>query len=115
MAKFRTRGAGERPHQVTINRRNTSGTGLEPTPTYTADAVKRWAAIEPLSAKELLIREDSQIFSEVSHKITFAWCATPPTHADQILFGTRTFEIVGEPLNLAERNREIMCMAVERK
>lgn len=108
------RGAGDRRHPIKVNRRTVAVVNLESVPTYTPDTATRWAAIEPLSVKELLIAEDSQVFSECTHKITMLWTATNPHASDQIIYGTRVFELVGEPLNREEINREIVCLCVER-
>ncbi len=109
------RGAGERRHKVSIMKRTTTVTNLESTATYTAEAVTRWAAIEPLTARELLIAQQSQIYSEATNKITFGWTASfDATAKDQIKFGTRIYEIVGSPTNVGEAKRQIEVMAVER-
>lgn len=60
-----------------------------------------WAAIWPVSAKEA--RENMRIESNVTHNIRIRY--RPGIKAAMIVvFGTRTFEIKGPPINVEERN-----------
>jgi SPP1 family predicted phage head-tail adaptor len=111
---MKTIGAGERRHRVTILKRSTITVNLESQPVYTATA-SRWAKIDPLSARELLVAAQSQVFAETTHKITMLYVPTDALNAhDQLQFGTRKFEVVGNPINREELNREIICMCIER-
>jgi head-tail adaptor len=120
-------GAGELNKRVSIQRRSTTGSTLEPTVLYTADAQTRFCSVEPLSTRELLIREDSEVFSEATHRLKMRYWATPPRHQDCITLGNatwnsttgqwsggRVFEMLGEPRNIEERNRQIEMICVER-
>ena len=107
--------AGQRRHSIQIWRRTAAAPaagGLSPTVSY-VQGETHWAAIAPLSQRELLLKEDSEIFAETTHRIT---CLYPVTagHNDQIRYNGRVFEILGEPLNIDELNRQLVFLCVER-
>jgi hypothetical protein len=106
--------SGRRRHKVRFNYRSAPVTDLESTPTYTPSDGTYWYAIEPLSAREILLAQQSQDYSEVTHRLTGSYVPNFPKHQDQILFGDRIFEIVGDPLNTEEANRQLVYMAIER-
>lgn len=106
--------AGKRNRRVIIQQRSltqdTSGGQVE---TWT-DVAPVWAAIEPLTAREIVAAQAVQ--SEVSHSITILW---QPAFADpkavaamRIVYGTRIFNIAGS-MNPEERNRELILTASE--
>lgn len=118
--------AGRRNRKVTINRRSSTqpAGSVEFVISYTPDPPPgRFAAIEPLTSKELEIAQDSQVFSEATHKIWMLWWANAPTHQDQILFqmspsaggALRKFEILGEPIDPEMQHINLIFMVVERK
>jgi SPP1 family predicted phage head-tail adaptor len=110
---MKIRGSGDRRHRVQILKRSITTANLESQPVYTPTET-RWACIEPLSAREILIAQQSQVYAECTTKITMLY--TPNLgHQDQLQFGNRIYEVVGEPINREEINAEMICMCCERK
>ncbi len=70
---------------------------------------KRWASIEPLSAKELF--QAQQIDANVSHRVEMPWFRE--LHPSwQIKYQGRTLHIVS-PINVGERNEEWQLICSE--
>jgi len=73
-----------------------------------------WAAIEPLTGRELLAAQSVQ--SEVTHQLVIRWqaiFANPKAIAAmRVVYGSRIFNITGA-LNQGERNRELLLLASE--
>jgi SPP1 family predicted phage head-tail adaptor len=86
----------------------TSSASGEQVAAYTRGATV-WASLEPLSGRELLNAQ--QIVSDSTHQITMrhTWKIG---HRDQILFGSRIFE-VDFISNIDERNIELVILAHE--
>jgi head-tail adaptor len=71
-----------------------------------------WAAIEPLSARELEVAR--QLRGDVTHRITLrAGGGLALRATDRIRYGSRLFELAGPGIDLDERGREIRATAVE--
>lgn len=71
-----------------------------------------WGEIRPLSGRELFASNMTQ--AEISHRISMRWrAAVSPTTKDRIRMGARLFDITAV-MNIDERNREWVFMAVER-
>ena len=68
-----------------------------------------WAAIEPLSGREL--EHAQQISAEITHKITVRYNSSV-TSKHRITYGSRTFEIEAV-LNPDERNEQLVLMCKE--
>jgi SPP1 family predicted phage head-tail adaptor len=73
-----------------------------------ATAYKKWAAIWPVSANEVVAANATSML--VSHRIRIRYCAGCVTGKDRIKFGTRYFAITSV-LNPNEANEwyDIMC------
>jgi SPP1 family predicted phage head-tail adaptor len=69
-----------------------------------------WAAIEPLSTKELLHAQ--QISAELSVKIRIRF-NNRVSAEDGVIYGDRIFEIVGPPINVDEVGAEMILMCKE--
>jgi head-tail adaptor len=93
-------------------------------PTYTADSYGEriegsptvlgpfWAAIEPLSSRELEVSRQQR--SDVTHRIFLrAGDGLMVRATDRIRLGTRTFEPTGDGIDVDERHRQILFQAVE--
>lgn len=75
-------GSGQRNKLFTWWERGDTGSGIEPTPTYTSRGT-RWASLDPLSVRETLVKEDATIFSDTTHKLRIAWQRpTPPIESE---------------------------------
>ena len=92
-------------HEVT---KNQDGYG-EQVPTYTKyDDV--WAEIEPLTGRELLHAQ--QVSAELTVRIRIRYHGTVKSE-DRVIYGDRTFEVVGPPINKDERGAEMILMCKE--
>ena len=102
--------AGELRHRVEIQRASSAPQDSygQPIPVLATIATV-WAAIRPLTARELLAAQ--QVQAEVSHKITIRY--TDIKHTDKMKFGTRLFSVVGIR-NLDERKEELEITALEK-
>lgn len=77
--------------------------------TYTT-VVTRWAAIEPLSGKQLEIAR--QLASEITHRFTFRYRVIPLS--SRLLYDGRKFQIL-YVRNVDETKELVEVLAVERK
>jgi SPP1 family predicted phage head-tail adaptor len=101
--------SGKLRHRITIHDQSESQDSLGQVVVTPAAAFERWAAIEPLSGRELINAQALQ--ADVTHSVTIRH--TPGVGPRmQIQFGSRTFNI-GSVLNVDERNREMRLGCVE--
>ena len=103
--------AGELRHRVEIQRASSAPQDSygQPIPVL-ATLTTVWAAIRPMTARELIAAQ--QVQGEVSHKITIRYSSNIKT-TDTLRFGTRLFSIVGIH-NLDERKEELEITALEK-
>lgn len=85
--------------------------------TYT-DAKTRWAKVEPLTSREVWLREQAE--ARATHRITIRWSAeieavAVATARIKWTVGStvRYFEIEGPPRNIHERDRYLILDCVE--
>lgn len=103
--------AGELRHSVTIQYRTLSRTDSERTATW-SDGTTCWAAIEPLSGRELFRAQ--QTYPEMTHQVRIRAASYPALSGEhRIKFGTRYLYVLGV-INVDERDRELRAMCVER-
>lgn len=99
---------GKLRHRIEIQTASEAADSLgQMTKTWTT-AVTRYAAIEPLSGRELI--QAQQVNSEITHKVTLRYYAV--TSKMRFKFGSRYFEIMSV-INKEERNLETVCMCKE--
>lgn len=96
-------------HRVELQERTDTqdGTG-QPIPAWATYATV-WAAIEPLTARELIAAKQAQ--SEATTKIRLRY-VSGVDHTDRVVFGSRTYAI-NSVVNPDERNRELHLMCTE--
>ena len=102
-------------HRVSLESQSTSkDTFGQPLQSW-ATVLTCWAAVEPLSGRELLAAR--QMASEVTHRVIVRYqaaLAAPRTVMTyRVNFGERYFDI-REVLNTDERDREVHMLCVER-
>ena len=98
--------AGRLRHRVAIQAvtATTAGATGQPVPTWTTLGTV-WAAIEPLKGQERL--DAAGVQAKLSHRVIMRHNAYPGlTSAHRLKFKGRIFEIVGPPVNVAERGIE---------
>lgn len=77
-----------------------------------ATLFEAWGEIRPLSGRELFQSNMTQ--AELSHRISVRYQAGKvPKTSDRVRYGDRAFDITAV-MNVDERNRELVVMAVER-
>jgi len=105
--------AGTLRHRVNIQRRTLSRNAYgEELDVWSDEGPARWAAIEPLSGREL--QQAQQVQAEVTHQVRLRWCVDLDlTPAKRIRFRTRVFDIVSVR-NVREANVELLVLCVER-
>lgn len=103
--------AGQLRHKMVIERATTSRASTGHAQQTWATHLLRFAAIRPLSSKELLAY-NIQIQTEATHEITLRG-PLDITTKDRIKFGERIFNIIGV-INVDERNKEIKVTAKEK-
>lgn len=87
-------------HQITIQEKVQTADGMGGFTETLTTVHETWAAIWPVSAKE--IRENMRVEANISHNIRIRY-RSGISHAMTVLFGARTFEIKGI-INFEERN-----------
>lgn len=90
----------EMRHQIIIQEKIQTDDGMGGFTETLSTVHETWAAIWPISAKEM--RENMRVEANITHNIRIRY-RTGVTHAMIILFGSRTFEIKGI-VNVEERN-----------
>ncbi|QNB48205.1 phage head closure protein [Thermanaerosceptrum fracticalcis] len=104
--------AGELRHRITIQKPNgyTQNAAGEDVPNY-ADWVTVWAAVEPLKGREY--QEAQKMRAETSYRIKLRYLAGITPEMQVRLRDGRLLEIQNV-LNIAEQNRELHLMCVEK-
>lgn len=101
--------AGSLRHQITIQAKSI-GTDTYGGPTETwADVATVWAAVEPLSGRELTNAQ--AVYAETTTKITMRYRAGV-IQATRIMFGGRYYNIQAI-VDTEQRHRELIIMASE--
>lgn len=107
--------AGRLAHKVTFQQPGTAVDDYgQPVPGGFADVATVWASIRPMGSTERLAA--SQMQSGQTHVITvrYAPSLAAATGAWRIVYGSRTFGVVGLPRNPDEAGRWLMFDCVER-
>ncbi len=102
-------GAGAYRHRITLQQATETRDSLGGTVQAWATFATVWAAIEPLSGRELL--QAQQVQAEVTHRVRLRYM-NGVTAELRVLFGTRYFNILSA-VNVQERNREIVLTCKE--
>ena len=101
--------AGELRHRVQLQVSSEQNSRGNTTKVWgTEDAI--WAAVEPLSGRELI--EAQEVVADATHRVTIRYLADV-TPRKRFLFGTRELYIESVQ-NIDERNRELVLTCVER-
>lgn len=101
---------GRLRHRVTVQQRaSTRDAHGEPAQTWTDLYADVWAAVEPLSARELMAAGVVQ--GEVTHRVLLRY-RSGITTKNRILFGERVFDVRGVR-NLDERGHELELLCTE--
>lgn len=112
-------GAGARRHLVTLSTPSTPQPDGDGGYTATPEALvpeTMYAAIEPLSARDLMRRDSERVMagttlSVATHLVTLPYHAQVTTQT-LITYNSRIFRVTGV-VNPEERNRETICTCVE--
>lgn len=108
--------AGSLRHRVTIVRRVEGSTDAVGTPQYTWTdmEIDVPAEVRPLSGSELLAAQ--QVSASTTHEIVMRY-GSDITARDRLTFNGRTLELDAPPINVGERNRELVlrCHETEAK
>lgn len=106
--------AGHLRRRVQIQRR-VSSTDAEGSPQESWTAIgSGWAAVEPLTAQELLVAAQAGV--RVTHSITMRYrsdLAVPTAHDLRIVEGGRVLEVTAQPIDTEERHRELQFQCRE--
>jgi SPP1 family predicted phage head-tail adaptor len=71
-----------------------------------------WARIEPFGGREYA--DDRKVTTEQTHRISIRWQPNLDIKADwRIAYGSRVFEIDSPPINIDERDRELVFVCRE--
>lgn len=81
----------------------------EPSGSWTL-AYTRWVSVEPLGAQELF--NAAQLQSKATHKVRLRYLSGL-TSKHRFKVGSRYWYIQGQPVNVMERNREMIAQVVE--
>lgn len=105
--------AGLKRHKITIQSATESADSYGGTTQTWATYTTCWACIEPLSGREFFSAQ--QVNAELTSKITVGYDSKTSvvTQKMRITYNGRTFRIVAPPINIEERNREILLMCSE--
>ena len=98
--------AGTLRHRITIQQ---PIDGPSSTLTWSTFATIR-AELQPLTSRELFSLQ--ALDTAVSHRVRTRW-RSGVTADMRLVLGTRTFRIVGPPLNVEERNRDLELLVEE--
>jgi SPP1 family predicted phage head-tail adaptor len=108
--------AGMLRHRVTVVRRIEGAKDAVGTPTYawTDMEIDVPAHVRPLSGSELLAAQ--QVNASTTHEVRMRY-GSDITARDRLTFDGRTLEIDAPPINVDERNRELVlrCHELEAK
>ncbi len=100
---------GKLRHRVTIQQQAQTRDEYGGVVTTWQTFADRWAAIEPLSGRELFAAQ--QLANTVSIRVRLRYLAGV-TPAMRVLYGTRTFSIQAV-INVEERNEELQLLCEE--
>jgi SPP1 family predicted phage head-tail adaptor len=103
--------AGELRHRITIQQKDLQRDALGGETSAWVDYAEVWAAIWPVSGREMM--QDMALQGQVTHKIRIRYLDGVLAEM-QILFGTRVFRITTPPINFEERNKyqDLLCLEV---
>lgn len=97
--------------RITLQRRNATLDAAGASIPSWQDVGTYWAAIAPLSGRELQAAQSVQ--SSITHEVTLRWLGgTVPDPTMQIVYGTRKFNI-NAVINQDERNRTLTLSCTE--
>ena len=103
--------AGELRHRVTIQRQLVPGKDdLNADIIEWADIATVWAAVEPLTGREYFAAQ--QVNAEITVRVRIRYLAGVNSSM-RVKFGARYFYIEAPPININERNRELVLMCKE--
>lgn len=106
---------GEKRHLVTLETRSTALDAYgDATLTY-AELARVWGELKAVSARERL--EAQQVKADITHKLIVRQGAAYAALGadDRVTLGTRTFDIVGPPIDPDGRGREWQLTVLERR
>ena len=106
--------AGKLRRRLQVQQR-TSGTNTEGRPQENWPTLfSVWAAVEPLSAPELLLAAQAGV--EITHQVTTRYQAAlagPTAHDLRFVEGSRVLEVVSQPIDEAEGHRTLLWQCRE--
>lgn len=103
--------AGQLNKIIDIQQRSTSQDDAgQQVRTWTTFVAGVYARIRPLSSRELL--NAAAVQNEATHEVEIRYIEGV-TGAMRVKFGTRYFQIVGQPRDIEERNRKLVLMCSE--
>lgn len=104
--------AGQLRHKVTIQQASqTLDSNRQPVDSWVKLA-EVWAAIEPLSGRELVVAQQQQ--PDVTHRVTMRY-RDDVTAKMRVRHNGRSLYIGGPPISVDERNKEMQLLCRERK
>lgn len=103
--------AGRLRHRITLERETVTKNQFgEEVPEW-APYATRWAEVRPQGGKEFWAAQ--QVIDDLSHEVRLRYM--PGIQAkDRLIYDGRVFDIVSPPVNVGERDRELVLMCRER-
>lgn len=103
--------AGRLRHRITLERESVTRNQFKEEVREWQPYAKRWADVRPLGGKEFWAAQ--QVIDDLTHEVRLRFM--PGINAkDRVVFAGRVFDIVAPPVNVGERNRELVLMCRER-
>lgn len=96
--------AGMRQHSVTLISISRTRDSFGQSTVTTATVADFFVSIQPLRGEERIL--SMQVQPEATHKIRMIYDSRVNAES-RLLFGSRTFEVLGPPINIDERSREL--------
>ncbi len=96
--------AGLRQHKVTLISLSRTRDAYGQSTVSTATVADFYMSIQPLRGQERIL--SMQVQPEATHKLRMLYDSRISAES-RLLFGTRTFEVLGPPINIDERGREL--------
>jgi SPP1 family predicted phage head-tail adaptor len=101
-------------HKITIQAVTQSQDAMGgPVDTYAVYAI-RWAEIRPTGGREYFQAQQIASDNKWGFKVRYDSKTKDISSKHQITYDGKVFDIQGEPVNLDDRNKEIIIMALER-
>lgn len=103
--------AGRLHHRITLERETVTKNEFGEEVSAWEPYATRWAEVRPQGGKEFWAAQ--QVIDDLSHEVRLRYMPGIRSK-DRLLFKGRVFDIVSPPVNVGERNVELVLMCRER-